>query len=443
MFNMAEPTPGCSSGASIIFPSVDSYVPKSDSSRLHILRRTVNKLNEEMCGSKPTTSQIGEKKRRVFSYTGLHPIVIDRLAKRHVLDFEIKPVDRSVIYKQLVEFYLTKKIMPTTYQLFVLLEGKLPVYMDIEQFRKLLIKQGFMWKHIADRTFVVIEKPQVIFERHSYLKNMMRHRKEGTPIYFIDENAFDYHGEYFSFKQASLVSGKPHKKCIFTVSKQGVEFMQFINDFSSEDFLKWIKETLLLSLNTPSVIVINNSKHHCEQILKVPTAESTKKEMLNWLDYFKVPYDPVMAKPFLYELIIKYTDVTQPMFKADSLLRLNGHTVLRIPKCIEKLTPATCVFDIIKTNMLLKLKNDVYIKVFPFSVIIKTLSEIIATINDELANNFSEFISNEEVTMLAKDMAVDSIMDDLEDLMVNTLPKYRSESYPYDSDLHSDDSESE
>ncbi|KAJ8705312.1 hypothetical protein PYW07_011139 [Mythimna separata] len=420
---MAQPTPGPSK----IYKETGSYVPKSRPENVRILCRIAAKIKEE---HKKTAG----RRPKAIDYTGLQPDLISKLTQENTeyVEIKVREVERSVIYHQLMDLYIYDKIMPTTFHLFVKLYGKIPAHMDLGEFRNYLYKNGFMWKQILRGTCVVIENPKVTFERQLYLKALQEYRKQGKTIYFIDEVAFDINGEILTMKQ-SLSNSEAQIRVIYAVTNQGVKVKQFVIEFSTESFLRFIKDSLLKYLPEPSVIVLNNYKHHCQELLPLPNEDSLKKEMCDWLEFFDVPHDPEMPKALLFELIQKYSDISKKLYLVDNILKQNGHEVLRLPDCIMKLTPTTYYFDMLRVNLPLVLKD--HIGPHPVSTCI---NKIMSTI-DENVSLYCTVIEAEEKAIQLKDSLADDLLDELEDVTKNAS----AENNGQDSELPSSDSDSD
>ncbi|KAJ8707459.1 hypothetical protein PYW08_010711 [Mythimna loreyi] len=405
-----------------------NYIPKTAPGDLRILRRVAAKVSDEIKG---TTRG---RRPKAIDFTGLQPDIIDKINQENTDSIEIKvrEVERSVIYHQLMDLYINEKIIPTTFHLFIKLYGKIPAHMDLGEFRNYLYKNGFMWKQILKGTCVVIENPKVTYERFTYLKKLEHFRKQGKTIYFIDEVAFDTKGEIFTAKQ-SAAKLELQIRLMYAVTKTGVQVKQFEIEFTAETFLKFITESLLNHLSEPSVVVLNNNKYHCQEILALPNEDSLKKEMCDWLEYFDVPYDPEMPKALLFELIQKYTDISKKIYVVDSILKKHGHEVLRLPDCIVKLTPTTYYFDMLRVNMPQVLKEFEGPHRISMSI-----NHIMDTVNDHIGE-YSQIIEAEEQDILRKDIIVDSSFDQLENLMKISS----AENNGYDSELPSDDSDSD
>ena len=406
------------------------YVPETVPEKLRILRRVAAKVKEEINGT------VVSKRPKSIDFTGLPPNLICKLMKWDIKEIEIKvrELDRSIVYHKLMEMYLNERIMPTTYHLFIKLK-EIPSLMQLGEFRNYLYKNGFMWKRILEDKCVVIEKPKVVFERYSYLKNIRQYRNEEKTIFFIDELAFGDKGDILTVKQSISRKNEPQVRLIFAVTNKDVQCQRFVTEFSSESFLKWVKEVLLNSLSEPCIIVLNNYKHHCEEILPLPNENSLKRDMCNWLEYFDVPHDPELPKTLLFDLVQRYTDLSKKLYVIDNILEQNGHTVLRLPDCIIKLTPATYYFDMLRINMRELLTEDDV----DADMITSVINNVIDSVKKELATEYSDVIVDEEKAMLLKDELLDKIMDELEDSAKTAYP----EDGGFDSDLASHCSDSD
>ncbi|CAH0599157.1 unnamed protein product [Chrysodeixis includens] len=403
---MADPTPEISH-------QMDQLIYARGTSTYKVIRRVAIKLQKAIENDQNFTDLL-ESEYKQYILTGIQPSLIEKFETTQVSDIQVRTVDRCLIYNKLVYFYLIAKTMPTSYQLFFALKKETPVYMDIADFRKLLANYGFMWKHISEKIFVVVEKPEVIFDRYFYLTKIVRYRAELKPIYFVAENAFDDEGNYFSVAQVQSKSKtKALHKMIYVVSEGGIQCLEYIEDFSSESFFKWVKDNLSFMLPESSVIVLSNKKRHCEEIVELPTPESCRKDIMAWLDYFNVPYDTEFTKPLLYDLVQKCTDATQKLYKVDEFLKTKGHTVLRIPKSIERLTLSTHVADIIRKHLaagLYKKYEDKEVKVEDVKA---KLNVVVSSVAD-LTPQLSELIIREELSVLDKDVRVEDCIEELE-----------------------------
>ncbi|XP_046675105.1 uncharacterized protein LOC124363847 [Homalodisca vitripennis] len=96
-------------------------------------------------------------------------------------------------------------------------------------------------------------------------------------------------------------------------------------------FEKWIKEHVLPNLPDDSVVVIDNTPYHEEQVDKEPSKRATKRVMIEWLQRHEESYDEkATRKAVLYEAVQRLKP-PRKIYKIDNLLKEKGHTVLRLP----------------------------------------------------------------------------------------------------------------
>lgn len=325
-----------------------------------IIRRVYRKLSDPNTGSVPT-----DYITKASMYTGLHPKTLMELENSAEFKTNTECVDRTLIYNTLCRFYVRFRSdggkLPTTYELFDALNkmNKL-THMDIGSFRKLLLKMDFIWKKIKSRNsletggVVVMEKPLVRLQRFNYLMHIRKSRIEKyDDILFVDEVAYN-HGMFMDIKTSrdfeKVTNGGWQQRVIYAVGVKSVVCFKEIKEFDESEFENWILTNLCPTLAQPSVIVVHDFHHHNAMLHETPTLYSSTTDTMDWLDYHDVPYDTEMSKYELYSLAEEYTDLETPLYKIDGILKARGHTLLRLPKCINELSPAALLFSLIEKN---------------------------------------------------------------------------------------------
>ncbi|XP_063542789.1 uncharacterized protein LOC134751373 [Cydia strobilella] len=328
------------------------------------LQRILNKSREENMLVKPLTDPM----ERTYFYTGLDKRIMPALKYTDTQITQVKDIERSVIHERLVAFYLNSARLlsspspgttPTTKNLFAALYGTIPKYVDIRTFRKYLVKFEYVWLRIA-KGYIVMERPSVTSERYYYLKNIMRYREENREIFYVDEIVLTTSCNLYQFKKYNSLLKTAAKanidlsqsvllKHIYAVSKTGVYAMKTLDDFTSSNFASWITDDLLPLLPEKSVVVIQKYDHH-DDVIKKPTLYSVKEDMIEWLERNNVPFVEDMSKCELMSLIDTYTSEIDEFSVIENSLKLKGHQLLRLPVCIEDMTPAKHLFELLKLN---------------------------------------------------------------------------------------------
>ncbi|CAG4942704.1 unnamed protein product [Colias eurytheme] len=94
-------------------------------------------------------------------------------------------------------------------------------------------------------------------------------------------------------------------------------------------FKEWF-EKLLVSLENPSKIIMDNAPYHSVQVDKPPTQASKKQEIVSWLARNGVEAGPNLLKVELLELV-KLTKSSKIRYVIDELALEHGHEVIRLP----------------------------------------------------------------------------------------------------------------
>ena len=101
--------------------------------------------------------------------------------KRIVVDdFDLEGIQRAVH-----EFYSDKNY-PMLESLHALLKERGLFDGECVTLWKVLRKFGFKYKQVNDKRYVY-EQPNIIVQRHKYLQRMMRNRREGRLVVYLDE----------------------------------------------------------------------------------------------------------------------------------------------------------------------------------------------------------------------------------------------------------------
>ncbi|XP_073958749.1 uncharacterized protein [Choristoneura fumiferana] len=409
---MAEPEPQPTSSKETdpgINPDYVNRLTNKESARF--LMRILQKAEEDQ---KNTT---GIKiNNRVSDFTGLdRRSFYNNSTKLDLFKLsDLKEVEREHIHEQLMNCYIVNNVVPSTKVLYHDLFEKIPGHVDIRTFRKYLAKFGYVWikQHSC---FGIIERPEITFERYYYLRDITRYRKEKRDIIYVDEAILATgNGEYYDekrynrLKKAAVNAGKVlcHKdliKLTYAVSKSGVHALQQMDvakcnddEFSPVALKEWLLNKLLPVLRPRSVVVIKNDKRKAEK----PTLYSIKSEMMEWLDSNHVPYDETMSKCDLLTLIDTYTSEVDGKKDIESILNINGHTLLQLPFSTEKMSVAHHVFELIKLNA-------------PEVNLEKSLDNIFSGISSKKLKAYDENIVALEKETLEIDLKVDEILDDL------------------------------
>lgn len=109
-------------------------------------------------------------------------------------------------------------------------------------------------------------------------------------------------------------------------------------DMNSENFERWIKESLLTSLEEPSIIIIDNASYHSRDANPWPTTSWKKNQLQEWMKHKNIDYLPTETMAQLRQKIGQRPD---KKYVVDNMILEAGHEVLRLP-------PYHCQFNAIE-----------------------------------------------------------------------------------------------
>lgn len=368
------------------------------------------------------------------SYTGFRFECINKIKETNQVECET--IEQTIRYQYhirtvLASMYLSK-ILPTTNRLLQCLVSQVPVYWSLHTLRKHLKQMGFRWRRVPKtKWWYIIEKPDQIFERFRYLKNIIAYRKD-RPIFFIEENFFDSDGNYM--KLSELADYKCVYKnretpvkwfLIYVLSGDGVLITKMYMDIARFDFCEWVFEDLLPLLPASSVIVHIDGNRKLEQMPRI-TPDSSKADMMAYLDSHGMPYVEDMRKAELLELIETVQD-TKGTSKLEELVRSQGFEMLRLPLSLRSITPGSIAFADLRKRL-----READISENPLT----TLLDVTKTCFEEFDfKSVLSIIEDEEKEHYETEIKLDKLIDSMEtsiDLIMFT-----------DKDLDSDVSDNE
>ncbi|XP_045493402.1 uncharacterized protein LOC123692673 [Colias croceus] len=260
-----------------------SQVRNRVSVALGISLPTVTKITNDAYGrsglerNKPSTPK---RKRRPRKVTGVDDFDADAI-RRHVYD------------------YYLKKEIPTLRKLIVSLQRSGLFHGQKSSLAKVLKTIGFSFKK-SDKRKVLMERTDVALSRCDFLRKAKR-IQDWTNIVFTDETWLNANhtisrswtdgtaastsavpmgkGERLIICHAGTAKGFVRNALLAFKSKKSGDYHEEMN---AEVYEEWFKN-MLLSLEEPSTILIDNAPYHSRQIDKMPTQANKKHEIINWL----------------------------------------------------------------------------------------------------------------------------------------------------------------
>lgn len=306
-----------------------SQVRNRVSAALGISVQTVTKIVTDAYGrsgledNKPSTPR---KKRRPLKVTAVDDFDADAI-RRHVYD------------------YYLKKEIPTLRKLIVSLKRIGLFSGQKSSLAKVLKTIGFSYKK-SDKRKVLMERTDIALARCDFLREA-KTIQDWKNIVFTDEtwlNANHTVSRSWTDDTAASTSAVPMGKgerLIICHAGTAKGFVQdallafkshksgdYHEEMNAEVYEEWFKN-MLLSLEEPSTIFIDNAPYHSRQIDKMPTQANKKHEIINWLRDNGENVDDSILKIELLKLL--KTKKKPKRYVIDEMAAEYGHIVLRIP----------------------------------------------------------------------------------------------------------------
>ncbi|XP_072945947.1 uncharacterized protein [Epargyreus clarus] len=394
VITMGEP----SSGVSPLQKDRDIKDYGSETNKL--LKRIVWHIIEE---DKATLDKKSTKDSilRTTKYTGIHKNVISKMladGKPPTVEDRELVIDRRKIQDSLISMYFKERRMPTVTQLFNALED-LPCYVDVDTFKKILVKMGYVFHmYNKDNTFYVMEKKSVTIQRYKYLKTIQQYRTENVPIYYIGIASVTKDQKILNLEKTLQTDASNITQYIlFTVNEKKVQHIKIVSSVSYDVLKMWLMSYVLTELPLQSVCVLEDSNVHRETLINVPTINSVKVVMVEWLEYHNIPCDINMSKSELLKLIETCTNTKDNNYVIDNIVGTYNHKLLRLPECINGVSVAAEVLSLLNKKV-----NAV-----------ETNATILGNMSEALISMLSDVVQKEELRLLDEDIKVDTILDEV------------------------------
>lgn len=354
--------------------------------------------------------------------------------------------DRGAIRRIITKMYEEKQ-WPTVSSIYQRVREEIGFHGSHSTFHKLLKKMGYKYAKRPTRNLVK-ERPDIVAKRHEYLHKIKKIRAvTDCPILYLDETFLHQNHTVGKCWQLDgeggfkVPTGKGNRLIILHAgSKAGFvpgAALIFQSKTSSDDyhdemngdaFVEWFDTQLLPNIPANSCIVMDNASYHSVQEEKIPTMNSKKADMQEWLTANNIAWNSCMIKPQLYELI-KIHKPRCIKHVIDELARKHGHYILRLPPYHCELNAVELIWAQIK-NEVAKANNT-----FKMSDIEKLLQTAIENVSQENWEAAEKHVIKLEEELYAAEVRIDATLP--ED-MLNSFRFYLEDS-DNDSDWESDD----
>ncbi|XP_050503456.1 uncharacterized protein LOC126882532 [Diabrotica virgifera virgifera] len=263
------------------------------------------------------------------------------------------------------------KIMPNLNNIMAKLKEKHMVHdCSTKTLGRFLTKNGFKYKTVNKRQ-TIMESSRLIKWRNEYIEKILQYRSECREIYYLDETWFDSHETIdkawtngLSKCQIDVPHSKGKRICILhcggqhgwvndalLLSSKSIKdsSLDYHQDIEGTLFESWFENTLLPNLKANSVIVMDNASYHSRCIKKIPTKQSRKDEIQEFLIAEDLYFEDHYTKDQLIQVL--HTKVVTKEHIVDKLATNNGHTVLRLPPYYCVLNPIELLWAQLKNHI--------------------------------------------------------------------------------------------
>ncbi|OXA50340.1 hypothetical protein Fcan01_14988 [Folsomia candida] len=181
---------------------------------------------------------------------------------------------------------------------------------------------GFEYKMI-DHRLRLMERQDIVEQRKKYLKRKKEIDATNKNVVFLDETWVNKNHQKQKVWTDGTVKSRPNCKIgkgdrliithagskdgfvpnVLNIFWSNTGQADYHQDMNAEYFEKWFVEQLLVSLEEPSVIIIDNAKYHSRRLDAVPTSSSRKGVIIEWLTSKKIKFPQNATKVQLYDIV--------------------------------------------------------------------------------------------------------------------------------------------
>ncbi|XP_063231433.1 uncharacterized protein LOC134535938 isoform X3 [Bacillus rossius redtenbacheri] len=194
-------------------------------------------------------------------------------------------------------------------------ERQIDYYGGRSSLHKLLKKMGFSWTTVDGRK-ALIENENIVLQRIDFLRKYKEEKERGANFIFVHETwifqrgkaliylkicsvvqykVFHFHFIYFSGTVSKSWQDKSLQSAKRRTVGDGQKTADYHGEMNGETFLMWF-EDMLVHLEEPSVIIMDNASYHSTQVEKTPTTNWTKAALIAWLEKNGIKHENNLLK---------------------------------------------------------------------------------------------------------------------------------------------------
>nr|XP_034836740.1 uncharacterized protein LOC117993110 [Maniola hyperantus] len=180
---------------------------------------------------------------------------------------------------------------------------------DQSQFEISMKTRGYKSKTLPRCTkSIIIEDPELSFERIKYLQRIQQFRTAGVPIIYIEEKITSERGCFFeSLKRRNeevMIFYLAVSSSLGMISSKHIRIPSLSKPVNTHTLLlNWILESVVPYVSTSSVFVLEDKPYNLKSDVEPPTMYSSRTRMMNWLEQNDIPHNPNMHSAELFNLV--------------------------------------------------------------------------------------------------------------------------------------------
>jgi transposase len=251
-----------------------------------------------------------------------------------------------------------------------LIKDETNISCSVSSLRNILLKMGFKYKTINKRQ-AIMESQRLREWRYRFLIAIRQYRDENRQIIYLDETWFDTHdtakkgwsdssrncntkapsnkGKRITIIHAGSENGFVPNCLLLSAKNIADSSLDYHQDTDAQLFENWFEYQLLKNIPKNSVIVMDNASYHSRQVVKLPSSNSTKAEIKNFMLDNNIYFEETYTKRDLLE-VLKAFKINKE-YVCDKLAMENGHTVLRLPPYYCVFNPIEHIWHQLKSNV--------------------------------------------------------------------------------------------
>lgn len=326
---------------------------KNPENRIEINLEKVQDVVAQVCGvSKKTVQNVARefREKSIETSTASSSDSSPQKRQRKCTVTGIDDFDKDVI-RRIVQSFYDEKTFPTLAKIRQRMIENMKFKGSIRSVKTIVNKVGFHYTKAKDGRKMLMERTDIVAKRLQFLREMheIRQNSKDMPVYYLDETWVNQnHSRSYAWESPDSTGmkvpiGKGGRLIVCHIGSEKTGFISQCEwifrakksadtDYHSEmnaiSFGEWFKN-MLLNLEEPSIIVMDNASYHSVILNKAPTMAARKPEMQDWLREKGIPFVQAETKTELHHKI--KLNSTERIYELDQLANEWGHRVVRLP----------------------------------------------------------------------------------------------------------------